>query len=125
MAGALSSKPLISASRLIHRKTKRTGIGDLLGSGAAARSLDQSRIPSPSEAHGAVRRAGILACRSRPALAETALQLRDSAGVAPDFPRLVTRIRLSGQYRAAPTLCRRANRVPFAVGHRNRVFAWA
>src|SRR5207302_2169053 len=30
--------------------------------------------------------AGILACRSRPALAETALQLRDSAGVARTFP---------------------------------------
>src|SRR5216683_686077 len=125
MAGALSSKLLISAGRLIHPVTKRTGIGDLLGSGAAARSSDQSRLPSPSEAHGAVRRAGILACRSRSALAETGLQLRDSAGVAPDFPRLVTRIRLPGQYRAAPTLCRRADRVLFALGHRDRVFAWA
>src|SRR5438874_1294058 len=33
------------------------------------------------------------------ALAKTALQLRDSAGIAPVFPRLVTRIRLSGKYR--------------------------
>src|SRR5260370_41957558 len=59
MAGALSSKPLISTGRLIHRVTKRTGIGDLLGSGAAARSSDQSRLSSPSEAHGAVRQAGL------------------------------------------------------------------
>src|SRR6266567_8997783 len=32
MAGVLSSKVLISAGRLINRVTKRTGIGDLLGS---------------------------------------------------------------------------------------------
>src|SRR5438445_12244986 len=32
MAGGWSSELVISASRLIHRVTKRTGIGDLLGS---------------------------------------------------------------------------------------------
>src|SRR5438105_923760 len=125
MAAALSGKPLISASRLIHRKTKRTGMGT--SSGLVLPRARRIRAVFPLHRRRTVR------CDERafwlvgldPALAETALQLRDSAGVAPDFPRLVTRIRLSGQYRAAPTLCRRANRVPFAFGYRDRVFAWA
>src|SRR5438105_6702742 len=125
MAGGWSSELVISDSMLIHRVTKRTGIGDLLGSWCC-RALVGSE-PSVLSVGGARRGAtgghsglAVLTSFGRNHLT-AAGQRRRCTGLSPT----VARIRLSCQYRAAPTLCRRADRVAVALGYRDRVFAWA
>jgi hypothetical protein len=65
--------------------------------------------PSRSEARGERATAGILAWRSR--FGGSAIQLRDSAGLAPDFPRLVALCGCADQYKGSD-----ADRLTSAVG---------